>query len=304
MRKLLILFSFALLLISCETELVYKPKESAPEFVIYSFLQKDSFLTFHISKTATVNSESATYLAEDGILSLYANDALYTQIPYYATPNWVQVQGVVLDHSTKYKLAFESESVENLFAEAVIPKPISILSVDTTSNIMLEPTLTDSMISCEVIFKDSIGIKNYYQLVVKSHILYKDSANWSYEEVDFLKSDDLFFSSIEVVGGLGSGIDFEGLFTDLSIDGKKYYLSCQVPKNLFFLNDGEMVKRVEFKLYTLSYEYYQYYMSRKYIDGYQGVPYLNPVISYSNVLNGLGCVSGLSLSNYFIEVKK
>lgn len=299
----LIALTLLFVTVSCETELTYLPEESPSSFVLYSFLENDSIFTFHISKTATINSTSASYLAEDGIISLYENGVLVNQIPYYATSNWVAMPLVKITHSKDYKVTYESPNSPMLTAKTVVPKPIAISDVDTLLNTQLYASLADTMMPCEIVFNDSILIPNNYQLVVKTHILNEGSSLWQISDVDFVKSDDLFFTSIEVVGGLGSGIDFEGLFTDNSIDGKNYRLKCQVPRDLFYLNDGESAKRVEFVLYSLSSDYYQYYKSRKFIEGYSGVPFLNPVISYSNVSNGLGCVSGLSSSSYFVEAQ-
>lgn len=292
MKRVAILIS-VLILIACEKELPYTPTNDSSQRVLYAFLQNDSILQVNISKSVSINTPENERASENGIIYIYANDTLVSETPYMGTTSWVKIPFVILKHSIRYTIKYIADTTIRLTGSTIIPKPIFIQKVDTVQGSILTSNASDSMMVCKIQFRDSIGISNYYQLSIISKVRLNGSVETQTEKIDFSKDDKVFLSAIQA-GGVWTGIDFEGLFTDYSIEGMLYTIEVKIPKRYLRLLDGETEKLVDFKLYSLSNDYFEYYRSRKIAEGYSGVPFLDPVKVYSNVENGLGCVGGLS----------
>lgn len=304
MKKILFVVFGIFLLISCEKELVFQAPYEPAQNVLYSFLEKDSILKVHVSKSVSITSPLNKDVANNGVISVFEDSVLIAERYYAGDTGWVNFTGIKLKSSSLYGIRYSSDSNVWMKGASVIPQPVKLIKVDTIFDRLNSRDLSDSIMICKVTFKDSVKFENKYQLSVRSYVKKVGEAEFnSSSEIDFDKSDKIFLSTLRAAG-VWEGINFEGLFEDASIDGKSYTIAVDLPMRYLRLGNGESEKYVEFRLYTLSYEYFEYYRSRKIADGYHGVPFLDPVKIYSNIENGLGCVGGIAFHSININAGK
>lgn len=286
-------FVIGLFLVGCEKEFTYDPIPEPLRVVLYSFLEEDSVFTVNISQSVPITSGDSRSITKSGTLSVYADSILVLSKQCGGDTSWIELPELMVQSGVKYRLEFESDELGLARAQTTVPKPLSFMKVDTISAITSSAGHLDTLMVCKIAFKDSIELKNFYQLSIYSITQTAIDSPTIVKEIDFLKTDKVFLSTIQSTG-LWKGIDFQGLFTDSEIDGMNYVISVILPKSYFKSNGLLLRKSVNFGIYSLSSEYFEYYRSRKIAEGYLGVPFLDPVQVFSNVENGLGCVGGLS----------
>lgn len=291
--KLLFYCFFILLLTGCEKEFNYTPVQEPVKAVLYSFLEEDSVLRINLSQSLPISTKGNSAPIPRGTLSVFVDSVLLLSRWCGNDTSWLEFKDIKVKAASTYQMEFESDEITSVIATSFVPKHLSYMALDTVTKISRVAGKMDSTMVCKITFKDSIQVKNYYQLTVFSITQESALSPVIRSEIDYPKSDKIFLSTTQS-SSLWSGIDFQGLFTDDLIDGKQYTISIALPKNLFVKDSLMFRKSVEFAIYSLSYEYFEYYRSRKIAEGYQGVPFLDPVQVYSNVENGLGCVGGLS----------
>ena len=282
-----------LFLVGCEKEFTYEPIPEPLRIVLYSFLEEDSIFKVNIRQSAPITSNDSRSITQEGTLSVYADSILVLSKQCGGDTSWIELPSLKVRSEVKYRLEFESVELVLTHAQTTVPKPLATMKVDTISAVSLSVEQRDTLMVCKIAFKDSIDLANFYQLSIYSITQAAIDSPTVIKEIDFLKTDKVFLSTIQSTG-LWKGIDFQGLFTDAEIDGMNYVISIALPKS-YFINDDLLVRKsVSFGIYSLSSEYFEYYRSRKIAEGYLGVPFLDPVQVYSNVENGLGCVGGIS----------
>ena len=132
--QLAITLLLTVFIVSCETEIKFNGKETAPSMVINSILNPDSAVKVHITK-------SKFFLEKDGpfdpitnaTVQLYANDKLIEALNsigngYYAG-TYKPLQGDII------KIIAQNNEFDNVHSSTEIPVVASITSVDTSATI-------------------------------------------------------------------------------------------------------------------------------------------------------------------------
>jgi hypothetical protein len=153
-------------------------------------------------------------------------------------------------------------------------------------------------INCEITFTDPPEQDDYYQLLLAEEIWQKNAEgiNYSYQLVNFLKDDPVFYIR-DMEGSLLGGIDFKGTFSDQLIKGLKYNLKLRIPITYVAKAVDGQKRRMVFMLVSQSLDYFDYLRSRVVAEYNYELPIVDPIKIHSNVSGGLGLVGGISIAS-------
>ena len=322
--QLAITLLLTVFIVSCETEIKFNGKETAPSMVINSILNPDSTVKVHITK-------SKFFLEKDGpfdpitnaTVQLYANDKLIEALNsigngYYAG-TYKPLQGDII------KIIAQNNEFDNVHSSTEIPVVASITSVDTSATITKTTplvyyrsyddvgytttdtvgTVTEKKIKFTVNIADRANYKNFYRLKVKQRSYY-DNGTFS-EYNSYFNSEDLVFGSTsETELFEEENTNYYHEFNDNLFDGKTYGLTFSVSAFQYNYFPGKEPKddpwspttikqEILINIESISPAYYYYLNSRAKNNAYIEI-FSEPVQIYNNIVNGIGILGAYNTS--------
>ena len=322
--QLAITLLLTVFIVSCETEIKFNGKETAPSMVINSILNPDSTAKVHITK-------SKFFLEKDGpfdpitnaTVQLYANDKLIEALNsigngYYAG-TYKPLQGDII------KIIAKNNEFDNVHSSTEIPVEASITSVDTSATITKTTplvyyrsyddvgytttdtvgTVTEKKIKFTVNIADRANYKNFYRLKVKQRSYY-DNGTFS-EYNSYFNSEDLVFGSTsETELFEEENTNYYHEFNDNLFDGKTYGLTFSVSAFQYNYFPGKEPKpdpwspttikqELFINIESISPSYYYYLNSRAKNEAYIEI-FSEPVQIYNNIVNGIGILGAYNTS--------
>lgn len=298
MKNKIIIFSLLLslgFLFACEkTEKLEDFPLYPPKLVLNSFLNPDSTVSIHLSKSLSVLDNADLKNIDDGTIKLYENGS---QI---ATLNTSDGDGNYrYNYNPKigasYSVEASAPSLSNISSTTLIPSPVSIDKFDAED---LNSNEWSHPYKFSITIKDPPGKKNYYMFKVFYSLIDMQviGSDTLYYEDDYHYSTYLTSSNNPAVDDVFGGNAF---FTDDFFDGKTYTMDA----NVEYL--GAYAYKIKFlvKLYSLSEANYKYRLSfGKYIDSRDN-PFAEPVQVYNNIKGGYGIFGGevVSMDSLIID---
>lgn len=299
MKNLHILIIVSVLICSCEKSIDYQLKTQISETVLIMFPMADSLLKVHVSNSTDILSTEKYKSGSNSLLSVKINNKDEIQYNYPENNQWFQLSnykpkaGDVI--KTKLKII---NSGKELLGATTIPSAVKIEKIDTITLIEADNDKEDiEVLKCYIKINDPKKEKNFYQIQVE--YLVKEKEEFIIKEkrqnLEFAKDDKIFLAN-EHESVFFNNVNYKGTFDDYFFDGRGYWLRISLPrKNIFKKEDFVLSKKVIFKLYSLSEDYYRYLRSSSEQKAYRKDPLYTTKNVYSNIENGLGVVAGLNV---------
>ncbi len=301
-------------LFSCTKELEFDDSSVTQNLVLNSIITPDSLFSVELSETKSIAGTNTCYHPVNGAtIMLYVDDtekgsltfkrvtsdsvAVYTYDSYYP------------QNDKTYRLEVSNTAYDDASCETSIPKPVTIMSLDTISND------NSYEMTYEVTFKDSADVSNYYRILIRETKGYITS-KWNEEtqtedtsivvysslESNYLESDDPVFSGTESADDylLDTEADENefNIFSDELIDGQTYTLDF-TRYGYYFDNSNTETDKGEFYcltvlLQSISYDEYMYLNTFANDEWNEGSYLSEPIQVYSNLDTGTGIFAGFS----------
>ena len=299
--KYLFLWSVLLLIpvlfVQCEKDIVLELKKHGDRMVLYSFIYPDSVFRLHFSKSVDVLSKDNYEFVENGAFKMYINSYYKGKFNFPDNEMSGEWRNFSFLPGDTVRLVAIDATPDTALVTTVIPRAIALENLDSiSSKYQGTDGILYDVLKCNLSFTDPKYQENYYQLVIiqERWEVIDGEENYYREVVDYIKDDPVFYSRNQE-GTLMEGLDFYGMFDDELIKGA-YDLQCLVPSSYYKLFWFDKKIKLTFYLYHHTTDYYKYLRTKLISDYYNGVPIFEPVNIHSNIQNGIGLVSGVSLS--------
>ncbi len=289
-------------LLACEKDIELELNQQSDKLVMYAFVYPDSALNLHFSKSQSILSVPDYSQVEKGRFQLYINENFQGAYILPSDTVWSEWSEFSFDVEDAIRISAYEFNGDTVNASSYIPGKIDILEMDTATVTTNVVDAGANMLSVKIVFQDPIEEKNYYQtLIVREGWGDIDGRPYYTRKTVEYDKDDMVFTQGDTGGSLLPGIDFQGLFTDDIINGRKYEMGINIPKDNLFFDYYEDKIRLTVYLYHHTYDYYSYFRSTILADGfegfYEGLPVFEPVKIHSNIDNGLGLFSGMNFDS-------
>jgi hypothetical protein len=319
MKKVIIIGIALLLFLSCYTEFDLSNEIDDTGPVVSAFIANDSLIKVNLYKVIGTNEASKKVFITDASVELYENN--------------VEVEDLVLDFNTginsdydtlyfytsvntfahaekKYSLEITTSDGVLTTCETIIPKPVEILSVDTTFLFVID-TLSNSYDKEEyfrIRFKDPFET-NFYRITLNNrfgHNIGNDTINvFEMADNSFGKIDTLFsyFGEDEENEFFSSSKNNFLIFNDKLINGMEYELQLhrKLSDGIYYEpQKGEFTQYI-IELHSLTEDGYNYLKAVDLQSQSDGI-IKEPVLSYTNIENGVGIFTGYSASQKIITI--
>lgn len=334
MRKFHILFvlSAVFLLFSCTNEIEFSGEQQQPMLVLNSFLTPDSVVKVQLTRSKFFLEDDTKFeVIANADVKLFVNGSFveklnHTSNGYYSGSYYPKENDIVKFVALAPQLAEVNASI------VIAPKQL-ITGVDSSSvtlgaNPIVEykyegpnyNPIYDTIgysynkgLDLRIRFKDQLGTKNYYRLVLKSKLYYSNGEIM--EGPVGASFDDLVFgnNNTDILGESSSYYSFNE-FSDQLFDGKTYELKTRIFYSFSKLNESTSsttspqvgintpIKReLVVELQSISESYYHYLKSVTANEG-ADMFFSEPVQIYSNINNGIGILGSYTLSSKVFEL--
>jgi len=288
MKNLVLIFSFSIVLISCEKIIPFTGEISQSKLVVNSLFDSENPWRVHVSHSLSVidngelgDVEDATVIIKDSLGNI-VETLIYESEGYYRGNMYPQT-------GQDYRIDVTHNSYTDVYSSDKLPSPINILSVDTMTNIVDGEEQFDMTIN----FEDPGDSRNYYRVSV--HVGYWD-IDWATGDsilteyqMPVLLEDPVFNNK--------NNWESEGLFTDLLFDGQEKDLKIAIELE----GKIDYIDYLEVWLYNITESTYNFNISYNIYENASGNPFAQPVQVYSNITNGFGIFGGAQLNVFPIK---
>jgi hypothetical protein len=314
-----------IVLISCEEIIDFKGADTEPKIVVYSIIHPDSIFKVQIGVSYPVTEwDYEPSQLPNALVKVFKNGELHEtlhyvtpigeDLPYYRnpfstfiSPSYKPVPGNV--YSIEVSLSGYSTAIS--FAE--LPEKINIISFDTISiKEVVDEYYEMHYLQTSIRFQDPPGKENFYRVRV---IQQQGTYNWN-KELPYVDTIPIIVSPFyegmfepdpimlpnqdnELFGSSES--NRYGIFTDELIAGKEYELKIKM------YHQHISIEHKEFAHYTIDFqsiskEMYIHLRSLAAQKNTEWDIFSEPVIVYSNILNGLGLFGAFESNAFTIKI--
>lgn len=316
MKYIPVLMIAAFAAVSCESVIKFKGDGIDPKAVIYSLLHPDSLIKVSVAVSHTVFDERyEPQQIENAVVRVYRDDVLLETLGYVPSvtrPDWYTsdpysryASGVNKpEHGSTYRIEVEIPGLKTASGEAMLPAAVPIIRIDTGSVIR---EWGERQLVVKVKFRDPVGEENLYRMTARG-------VGGDY----YGNKDEPYMPLIPVIvreKDLSYGVFGEPLIIPKQEDD----IFGMYLQNTYFLFSDELIAGKEYDL-TLRYnhmrpdtDYYEFTHSYFMLNSISRDLYLylqslsahmqtrenflaEPVMVYTNVINGLGVVGAMSTS--------
>jgi len=267
------LLSAVCLLAACEKEITLNLSDYASKLVVNGEFNTNATVKVEVSRSIPIMNvaDSTGYLLMDATAKLYENNTLIGNLTYvngFYTMNYKPKQGKA------YRVEVNRSGFNPAVAEVNVPA--NIVSKSKFVDSVGIDNLGFPFGQLTIQFKDDVGTKNYYELLVR----YYDAGIQKWFPLDFKSNDILFLNNDKLDNG-------GYVFSDVSFNGQQKNILTSIESNT-----ATGTPKFEISIKTFSEEYYNYL---KQLRDYDNNSFFvsDPVILISNVKNGLGMVGGV-----------
>lgn len=303
-------------LISCESVLFIELEESDKLIVVNGAISPDSLVKVQVSRTRHILDNAGLPVLDKANVSLY-HDEMFVENLDYIGNGYYSTESFKPSIGENYVITVENQGLPSVTSGCVIPEPVRISSIDT-STVIIEYTGYDyyyynneGFLQFDLTINDPPGRKNYYLLILyaeRSLTRWRDTTviiidsifyggQWNYfprdsvyQVGDIIPQNDIpSFYTEDIV--LEARTNSGALFSDQLFDGNSYSFRGRIQKHFLESADSALLS---FRLHSISESYYKYLKSRKKHYDTREDYLAVPVIVYNNIESGVGFFGGYS----------
>ncbi len=296
------------LIIACEKEIGFRPKDQHPFLVMNSYLCPDSAWNVSVSQSVSIMENLTENVVSDCEVKVYENETLVETLQFDAATKRYFGTGKPAA-GKKYKITVAKNGFLPIEATSAIEPVIEILQCS-----IVKDTLNERRANATITFKDPAGVKNFYRLVVANVDEFAEKPSWAANNNS--QSEPWLYTNYSV----GIGTNDPNL--DWGNESSSAGFIDDVPNNIFDIFSDDLI---EGKEYTLSFSYLLssypeadnktiiYLQSitedlHKYLKTLSAQFYfgddllMEPIQVYSNVKNGGGILGSYNSDRKIINV--
>jgi|GEM_PF-564466 hypothetical protein len=336
-----------LLMVSCEKEIEFKGSEVKPMMVVNGLVTPDSTIKVHLSKSKFfLSNKEGIELIPNADIDIYINGEAKGKMQYKEFGEYnksgIYTSSVRPNINDTVKLIVaNTDNIEGVQAEVVVPKQSVILSVDTVSQttqyeveiyefdgenyVPSKAYNYSKKLMVSITIDDPPLVENFYRLNARtrSQLHYPDTT-YVWEEYEYFYPE----SSDNPSGGLLGFIEDFNMarknytFTDEFYDGKKIILKFETtmyswsdntyPGNNEYGGENSQPvglqdpdsrsKQLIVNLQSISKEMYLYFKTKESAEDVFETFFTEPVQIYSNVENGTGVLGAYTSHEIIIDL--
>lgn len=298
--------------IGCEKTIEIDLEDAKIRIVVNSEINPDSTFSVNITRSRHILDNAEIVPLSDAEVKLYEDDVLIGSMTHQNSGNYS------INYKPKtgktYKVTVSQGTLDSVFGTTIIPEKVQFISIDTTRSY---DEYNPEMINFSIKFNDPAAQKNYYMISLRNRYSYN---LW---DPDLIVSDTLYVGPDTTIvhntfGGYRRSTAMEKLsfssddmivdafiyqkncvvFCDELIDGRQYSVKLRSDQYGFY-SDTNMVY-VDF--YSISPEYYKYMISFNKHQDATGDPFSEPVMVFSNIVNGIGIFASSNVYTDSIQI--
>ncbi len=171
MKKNIYILIILLITVSCENELPFNVKDNPPKLILNAFLDADKEYNDII---LGVTARDRAIIVEKASVDVYVNGELKDQIAEpYSVPNPYGVKDIRYKTNVKLKPddvvkveARTDDGKYHVWSEVIVPRPISIENIDTTTITKKWWNNFDKFLRVRTTFTDDGRPANYYRIAI------------------------------------------------------------------------------------------------------------------------------------------
>lgn len=304
--KIVVVFILAVLS-GCRSDFDLDLEQVSPKLVINALVSPDSVFTVHLTTEYDVLSDKESEIPENATIILIENDNLVATLVkngnYYIAP------GFYVKVGNRYQIKASVAGFPDASADVIVPKPVKIISIDTSSFIEIDNYGTSMKYLAFTIFFDDPGLNtNYYMLNTFHRVLNNEYEKEHIFDMPFETTSEL----IEYTYGWGEIILPEisnNRKVGLKKDNKIYAYGMFFSNDLIYGKEAKIQIMVKFnrnlgvsylsqviRLYSIDENYYRYIKTYAVYNENKEIPVREPIEVYSNIQGGLGIFGAQSCS--------
>jgi hypothetical protein len=315
MKKTIIYLSMLWLFfisIACEKTIEIDLEDAKIRIVVNAELNPDSTISVHVTRSRHILDNAAIVPLADATVKLYEDDVLIGNLTYrsggFYDINYKPIVGRI------YKIEVIHSDFDDVFALTTIPESIAITGIDTTKSY---DEYGGQIYNFSISFNDPASEKNYYMIGMRNRYSYEawdpnmiiydtlyvgpdttivhiEYGGYYWTEM----TDKLYFNTDDMIIDEMIYYNNTAVFSDELINGKSYSVKLRVDAYGFY-SDTNMVF---IDLYAISPEYYKYLTSFAKHQNATGDPFAEPVMVFSNVVEGIGIVGSAAANTDSLQV--
>ncbi len=298
--KLLICLFAVFIFLSCEKVIEAKDlPEQDSRIVLNSLLFSEDLITANITASRGILSNKAFKDLDKAVCQVFENDAYLGNLINIQNGNFTSFFTAKVNN--KYRLIVSASGYSSVTATTIIPPSVKYTNLERYDTLNYNYRLNqyssttkslDGTSKFKLKILDDLSAKNFYS--IKPIIILTDSLGNTIENDGY---GSLYIKNNNDENSYES-TSFE--IDDLTkVNGNQMSLDFDVS---FYFNISENLKsiRVYLEISNLSQEYYNYKMTLKKQTEAGGGFFSEPVLVYSNVINGFGILGGSSLTTFRI----
>jgi hypothetical protein len=308
-----------------------------PILVLNSIITPDSTIKVELYRNTSIYEVKKMNVPNAEVI-LYENgkelDKLKLQYSVTENPYFEEVVGsaqfdttfyytsekAIARHGSTYKITASASGFETVSAETTIPDPIRIAGIDTSSHYLFVDGFENLSCNFKVNIDDPANTDNYYRVVMclTKGRLETDSIDG--EPIEYISILDLGSTDFKTKSAAlttesetanselyGMPDNEYKVFNDKLFNGKMYKLELSKEFKVMSIDTTTQpryhLKKGEFYHFTIYLQSitaatYYYLKSLDVQIFYNDLPFIEPVIVYSNVENGAGVFGSYSVSKY------
>ncbi len=298
--KLLICLFAVFLFLSCEKVIEAKDlPEQDSRIVLNSLLFSEDLITANITASRGILSNKAFKDLDKAVCQVFENDAYLGNLINIQNGNFTSFFTAKVNN--KYRLIVSASGYSSVTATTIIPPSVKYTNLERYDTLNYNYRLnqyspTEKSVGGTSKFKlkilDDLSAKNFYS--IKPIVILTDSLG------NTIENDGYGYLYIKNNNDENSYEPSSFEMDDLTkVNGNQMPLDFDVT---FYYNIPENLKsiRVYLEVSNLTEEYYKYKITLKKQAEAGGGFFSEPVLVYSNVINGLGILGGSSLTRFRI----
>jgi hypothetical protein len=290
---------------SCQKKLDIDLPETEKKIVVNGLLSTDSLIKVNVSKSIGILDNTKIEFLTNANVKLYKNDTFIENLVSSGNGNFVS--SFTPEINSNYKITVDYNNLKSVNTNTTLKNPVPILSIDTLSEIQIynydgysdtttiyhfKLKLSDNVNENNFYFLNFSGLQPIYEFIDDQYVItgYEESNFYFNSEDPVFNNENSYFTLNKMDGRC---------FNDELFNGKEYTIDFEFPYNKYMFGTfGEPAQLSTFYINLLTIPDALYYYINSYnLNQYtQYDPFAQPVRIYSNVENGLGIVTGYTLS--------
>lgn len=314
MKKAIILSTIILLIvlaISCEKTIEIDLDDAKIRLVVNAELNPDSTIKVNVTRSRHILDNAEIEAVSDAVIKLYEDDVFIGNL-IYESRGFYRIN-YKPELGKKYKIEVFHDKYDDVNAVTEIPYPVQIIDIDTTKSYS---EWGDLIYNFLVEINDPAETQNYYMVCLRNNYTYSyyDESLVNYDTVQngdtiivnityggyvqMTESQKLWFESDDMIIDADIYNNNSVVFSDELFSGSQYSLKLDI----YDYNYSGDTNNIFIDLYSISKDYYKYLVSFSKHQDASGDPFSEPVIVFTNIVEGIGIFASCSIHTDSIQI--